>query len=263
MGRLTWYKRYPLNALEGMMELSLEERGAYNTVLDLIYTHDGRLDDDERFIAGWLRVDVRVWRRIRTRLVELGKLQIDDAGSLVNDRATSEVDAALCRAVSASDAGKVSAQKRNAAKSKNNGLAATDVQRPLQPYKKTELELELELESPSKTKSVESPPSPPGGGAKVLDFPKAKRAKRTAEATLIPDNFRLSEDMAAYAAEKANWDGGRAAAEFERFCSHHRFKGTRGRNWAAGWQLWARNGAKFDAERPQSRGTQIVHPGQI
>jgi len=35
-----WYKRDPNAALEGMAVLTLEERGAYNTVLDLIYTHD-------------------------------------------------------------------------------------------------------------------------------------------------------------------------------------------------------------------------------
>ena len=44
-----WYKRDPNAALEGMAVLTLEERGAYNTVLDLIYTHDGSVDDDDRY----------------------------------------------------------------------------------------------------------------------------------------------------------------------------------------------------------------------
>jgi len=67
MGILKWYKRDPRAALAGMMGLSLEERGAYNTILDLIYCHDGALVDDPRLISGWLGVDPRVWRRLRER----------------------------------------------------------------------------------------------------------------------------------------------------------------------------------------------------
>lgn len=81
MGKIAWYKRDPRAALTGMMELTLEERGAYNTVLDLIYDRAGDLRDDERFIAGWCGCDVRVWRRIRARLLALGKLYVD-AGML-------------------------------------------------------------------------------------------------------------------------------------------------------------------------------------
>lgn len=131
MGNLKWYKRDPAAALQGMMELTLEERGAYNTVLDLIYSRDGDLADDERFIAGWLRVDVRVWRRIRAALIERGKLFAAN-GCLRNSRADAEVDAALCRIESARDAGRASAASR-ASKSdkpskKNNALDRTGVE---------------------------------------------------------------------------------------------------------------------------------------
>src|SRR4051812_5172595 len=100
MGIIKWYKRDPDAALSGMMVLTLEERGAYNTVLDLLYTRSGNLPDDDRFIAGWLRCDTRVWRRIKTRLISLGKLLIKD-GNITNARATSEIDAALGRVLSA------------------------------------------------------------------------------------------------------------------------------------------------------------------
>lgn len=111
MGQLKWYKRDPDAALSGMMGLSLEERGAFNTVLDLLYTRDGALPDDERFIAGWLGSDVRVWRRIRTRLIALGKLGVVD-GLITNSRATFEIKAALSRVQSARDAGHASALSR-------------------------------------------------------------------------------------------------------------------------------------------------------
>ena len=103
MGLLKWYKRDPRAALHGMMILTLEERGAYNTILDLIYAHDGALDDNPQFICSWLRVDVRVWKRLRARLLDTGKLYIH-AGQIRNQRADLEADAALCRVTSATEA---------------------------------------------------------------------------------------------------------------------------------------------------------------
>lgn len=103
MGILKWYKRDPRAALHGMMELSLEERGAYNTILDLIYTHDGALDDNSKFIASWLRVNVRVWKRLRARLLDAGKIYIH-ANQIRNQRADFEADMALHRVTSATEA---------------------------------------------------------------------------------------------------------------------------------------------------------------
>lgn len=121
MGLLKWYKRDPTAALEGMMVLTLEERGAYNTILDLIYARDGRLADDERFLAGWMRCDIRVWKRIRARLLELGKLAVED-GFLTNRRATSEVDEALHRGLSRREAGATGGRKSGEVRRKNKDL---------------------------------------------------------------------------------------------------------------------------------------------
>ena len=130
MGQLKWYKRDPDAALSGMMGLTLEERGAYNTVLDLIYTRDGKLPDDERFVSGWLGVDVRVWRRIKTRLIDLEKLSVRN-GNIHNTRADAEVLAALSRVGSAQDAGRASARARTGKSelknTENNDLGVTDV----------------------------------------------------------------------------------------------------------------------------------------
>lgn len=139
MGKIKWYKRYPTNALEGMMELTLEERGAYNTVLDLIYSHDNELLDDERLIAGWMRVDVRVWRRLKDRLIGCGKLYVS-GGLIHNLRADGEADAALHRVASAADAGRQSGiirgHKSGANNSEVNDLSrttvATDRERPFE-----------------------------------------------------------------------------------------------------------------------------------
>lgn len=131
MGEIRWYKRDPRAALSGMAILTLEERGAYNTVLDLIYTHDGALDDDPHFIAGWLRCDVRVWKRLRSRLIDLEKLYLC-GGKLRNERADKEVDAALLRVRSAADAGRISAAKRADVLNTFRSLGSTSVQRVVQ-----------------------------------------------------------------------------------------------------------------------------------
>jgi uncharacterized protein YdaU (DUF1376 family) len=90
MGTLKWYKRDPRAALTGMRGLSLEERGAYNTILDLIYCHDGALEDNSREICHELHCNVRTWRRIKARLLDLGKLYVYDK-CLRNERADAEV----------------------------------------------------------------------------------------------------------------------------------------------------------------------------
>lgn len=90
VAKLAWYKRFPENALQGMMELTLEQRGAYNTVLDLIYSTGDRLRDDDRLLSVWCRCDIRVWRRCKARLFELGKLTSID-GFLRNARASNSV----------------------------------------------------------------------------------------------------------------------------------------------------------------------------
>lgn len=130
MGKISWYKRDPRAALTGMMELSLEERGAYNTVIDLIYDRDGDLPDDDRFLAGWCSCDVRVWRRIKQKLIDTGKLYVE-GGKLRNRRADRGVDDALHRVASAADAGRASGRKRSAQTGNINDLTGTTVDTPV------------------------------------------------------------------------------------------------------------------------------------
>lgn len=78
MSRLDWHPRYHRDALEGMRGLSLEDRGAYTTLLDLMYDRAAGVPDDERFVAGWLGCSVRLWRAIRDRLIRAGKVEVVD-----------------------------------------------------------------------------------------------------------------------------------------------------------------------------------------
>lgn len=127
MSIIKWYKRDPNAALNGMMILSLEERGAYNTILDLIYSHDGNLPDDDRFICGWLKCDMRVWKRLKNRLIETGKIGIE-SGLIANLRATCEIDEALGRVASAVELGRINGIKSGISRRKNKGLGEPNLE---------------------------------------------------------------------------------------------------------------------------------------
>jgi len=103
MGILKWYKRDPRAALHGMMGLSLEEKGAYNVVLDLIYANDGSIADDSDKICIWLECDPRTWKRLRAKLIEREKLYFY-AGHLRNERADHETVLALRKVQVATEA---------------------------------------------------------------------------------------------------------------------------------------------------------------
>lgn len=76
-----FYRRDPAKALSGMIGLSLEERGVYNTILDLLYTTWRPLEDDRRFIANWCGCAVQKINPIIERLIERGRLiTFDEAG---------------------------------------------------------------------------------------------------------------------------------------------------------------------------------------
>jgi uncharacterized protein YdaU (DUF1376 family) len=83
---LPYYKRFPRDFLEGTIGFSLELKGAYTIVLDLIYMRGGRLPDDPQYIAGQLGCSVRKWNSLRAELVSLGKLNVEN-GLISNFRA--------------------------------------------------------------------------------------------------------------------------------------------------------------------------------
>lgn len=85
-----WYKRNPKKALIGMMGLSLEERGAYNTLLDLIYWKDGKLPDSEELILRFMACNARRWKRLKNQLITLGKIHIED-GFICDNEASFEL----------------------------------------------------------------------------------------------------------------------------------------------------------------------------
>lgn len=91
-----FHKRWHGDAINGYSRLTLEERGAYTTILDQMYDHGGPVRDEDRLCCAWLNCDVRVWKRLRAALVDQhAKLRsytdLKGVRWLVNDRAQSEL----------------------------------------------------------------------------------------------------------------------------------------------------------------------------
>ncbi|MFE3836904.1 DUF1376 domain-containing protein [Pseudogemmobacter sonorensis] len=93
---LPYYPRYTRNFLDATTGWSLELKGAYSIILDLIYLHDGDLPDDPHFIAGNLGCSVRKWNQIRADLIARKKLILrlsqDNLGIISNKRADKEAE---------------------------------------------------------------------------------------------------------------------------------------------------------------------------
>jgi uncharacterized protein YdaU (DUF1376 family) len=75
---MKFYKRDPDRALAGMNELTLKQRGAYNSILDLLYSRDGDVPDDDTRVARMISCHWREWKAVKLELIDLGKIWVED-----------------------------------------------------------------------------------------------------------------------------------------------------------------------------------------
>ncbi len=112
-------------------------------------------------------------------------------------------------------------------------------------YKKTPEKKTIEEDSPPTGESVVADATP--------EPAKPKATKEKSKATLAPETFDLEERHIAYAAS-LGFDEAAARRETDKFLAHHRFKGTRGVDWYAGWQNWMRRAVQY-AQQPAKTAT--------
>lgn len=110
---MKWYKRDPDAALAGMIGLTLEERGVYNTIIDLLYSRDGNLPSDDVFFARACECRPQVWRRVRDSLIAKGKLRCRADGKLTANRVEKELQTAGKLIVNPKEKPAVSDRKTN------------------------------------------------------------------------------------------------------------------------------------------------------
>lgn len=141
---LPYYKRYPRDFLEGTIGMTLEEKGAYSILLDLIYARDGSLPDDAGYISGNLGCSVRKWSVVRNALIEKGKIFVEN-GIIFNSRAWAELESS----------------RSYQEKQRGNGLKPKQVRHLKKPTLKPKLnQSEPEPEEVAKATSVSVPSEP-------------------------------------------------------------------------------------------------------
>lgn len=85
-----WVQWYPSNSLSGCLPLTGVEELAYRRILDMIFVSDDHLRDDDRTMPNATKAG-RQWRAVKARLIELGKITVED-GFIRNARATQTCD---------------------------------------------------------------------------------------------------------------------------------------------------------------------------
>jgi uncharacterized protein YdaU (DUF1376 family) len=124
MSARPWYKRYPADFIAGTLALTLEQKGAYSMILDLMYDRGGPIPDDPQWIARVCGCSPRKWNSIRKHLIEVGKISAEN-GVLTNFRvekqAENEAKEARKLAENGAKGGNKNAENTDTF-SKNNGL---------------------------------------------------------------------------------------------------------------------------------------------
>lgn len=216
---MKFYKRDPDRALAGMAELTLKQRGAYNSILDLLYSRDGQVPDDDRRVAKMISCHWREWVAVKADLIAAGKIWVE-GGILRAKRVQETIKEAADFAQDQSKRASNGWQKRRNA-NKNNG---------------TEMPSGNALTAtatPIDTATVLIP-----NGINISDQPKKPRKKPV---TAWPEGFVLTSDMATYSRSKL--PAVRPQTIFEEFQNWHTAKGSMYADWPAAFRTWVGNAA--------------------
>lgn len=201
---MKWYKRDPDAFFAATRALTLEERGAYNDLLDMLYARDGNVPDDDRLMSRNLCCDPRTWRKLKASLIAAGKVRVE-GGKLTANRVNSELTQAHLRLSEMSRLGRVSAEIRKKRRENNGGT-------PTAPLVTT-------TSTTTVDKKAKKPSHLPRSKTKA--FSRAPRAR-----TSLPENWH--PELV-------------GEVEFDRFCDHARANGRLCADWEAARRNWNRS----------------------
>lgn len=242
-----FYRRDPSKALSGMIGLSLEERGVYNTVLDLLYMTWRPVEDDRRFIANWCGCAVQKLNPVIVRLIEKGRLItfVEGGRTYLSDEAF-EAERTTVKGAATTRSGRAQVEEKSEeVEEKSAGVS-------LNPAVLDTETAENQSVTPLEKSRVEKniPPNPQGG-------------KQRRPETPIPDGCPSAEIVAAMQAEArqagANID---LTHEGRQFHDWWLAKDGRNRDWDACWRTWARRAIKAAPKTAAANLTKPCSAGQ-
>lgn len=216
-----WFKCYPRDFNEGMVGLTLEERGAYITILNLIYARSGPIPEDVWWITSQLDCTARAWTRLRASLIVKRKLfpvAIGGEPHLMNPRADAEIAERQKVSEKFSEAGSRGGRNSQSKRNKNNGSV------------EARLEPGLSLDQAISDTETDIPPTPLEGGAGS-----GRRKPRKALPENFPTDALIDEQQQKARTAGADLD---VSAEAERFRNHALSSDRRCVDWPAAWRNW-------------------------
>jgi uncharacterized protein YdaU (DUF1376 family) len=216
---MKWYKRDPDAALAGMIGLSPEQRGVYNTVIDLLYSRNGSIPTDDAFFARACECRPQMWRRIRDSLIAKGKLHYTADDKLMAKRVQNELETATKLIQNMVVLGRVSAEKR-----KQNNTTP-----PTAPLVTTTTRYKEE-------RKIDMPPSAAASESKGRP---RKRAKTEMPEGWLPRIPLLPSQL----------------QQFERFRDSAIANGRVYANWDAAWRNWIDPSNPYNQEKGSGNGT--------
>lgn len=241
MKRENFYRRDPGLALQGMSSMNLEERGVYNTVIDLLYLTWRPLEDDRGYIAGHCRCAVQKLNPILNRLITAGKLVtfVEDGRSYISnptfERERVDVKGPAKTRSGRAHVGEKSGEvgQKSDGVEKNSALLDGDIERN---------QRDTALEKSRVEKTIDTPPTPQEGGQGDSLFgdkpeePEGRRKPKVRIPTGLPSAEQIAEAQAKARAAGANVD---MAYQAERFRNWAIGKDARYADWARTWANWA------------------------
>ena len=204
-------------------DLTRDEAFTYSTILDLIYHYDGDLQiADEKIIAGHCLMGLRLFRKCLSRLVELGRLSIEN-GIISNSYA----DKMLLIRRSKADKNAENRRRPNKKQGSSNHDRETTVER----IKEEDRDIEEKEETNVSSKKKNPPEQFP------IDFDWTPTTEQAA---------KLDAD---------GWRGDALEAQRVLFIEYWRAHANRktgkktDRGWGAAFTNWLKNARKFEAQR--------------
>lgn len=131
MSGLPWFKCYPRDFNDGLSRLTLEERGAYITIINHIYIRGTPVEDDPTFWRATLLCSGKTWAKIRAALIVKRRLYAVDYNGvpcLMDERCAKEIEQNEETRRKLSERGSRGGRKAQANARQNNDLAQAPAQ---------------------------------------------------------------------------------------------------------------------------------------
>ena len=253
-----WFKCYPKDFLSGMCDMDARKQGFYCQIIFRIYESANAIYASDRIIGRWCNSNARAWLKIKEELIAEGKLvQLPDGG-LINSRALEEM---LEQAGKSDDVPEFVIERLLKIDNMFRETFAKDSRKFRESLGKDEVSQKIREsfakdsrkfretcpENTIKTKpiiEVRNQKSDRGSAhAHAREPPtsrKTGKARGSARATRIPDNWQLTPKDLAFASKKglSTQEIQNEADRFRNYWIAAAGAKARKRDWQATWRNW-------------------------